>query len=141
MIDRRLFTNFDWGFLFLVLLIAGIGVVNIASATASYTSQDTSYAIKQIYWILIGLFIVIQVCSIDYHLFADVAYWFYGVLMVLLLVVLFVGKTTMGATRWLDLGCIQFPAVGIDEDRHYYGLCPLPGEFYRSGQTDSQGSR
>ncbi|MGA7827787.1 MAG: rod shape-determining protein RodA [Geobacteraceae bacterium] len=108
MIDRRLFTNFDWGFLLLVLLIAGIGVMNIASATASYTMQDTSYALKQVYWILIGLFIVIQVCSIDYHLFEDVAYWLYGGIILLLLVVLFMGKTSMGATRWLHLGFISF---------------------------------
>ncbi len=108
MIDRRLFINFDWGFLLLVLLIAGIGVMNISSATASYTMQDTSYALKQIYWILIGLFIVVQVCSIDYHLFEDVAYWCFGILILLLVVVLLLGKTSMGATRWLHLGFISF---------------------------------
>lgn len=135
MIDRRLFTNFDWGLLFLVLLIAGIGVVNIASATASYSMQDTSYAIKQVYWILIGLFIVIQVCSIDYHLFADVAYWFYGILTVLLLVVLFVGKTTMGATRWLNLGLFSFQPselmkiVIIMVVAHYLANFTAPGRL------------
>jgi rod shape determining protein RodA len=108
MIDRRLITNFDWGFLFLVLLIAGIGVVNISSATASYSMQDTSYALRQIYWILIGICIVIMVCSIDYHLFEDMAYWFYGILILLLLVVLLMGKTSMGATRWLHLGFVSF---------------------------------
>ncbi len=108
MIDRRLFINFDWAFVFLVLLIAGIGVLNISSATASYSTQNTSYALKQIYWILIGLFIVIQVCSIDYHLFEDVAYWCFGGVVLLLLVVLLVGKTSMGATRWLHLGFINF---------------------------------
>ncbi len=108
MIDRRLITNFDWGFLFLVLLIAGIGVVNISSATASYAMQDTPYAVRQIYWILIGICIAIMVCSIDYHLFQDMAYWFYGILIFLLLVVLLMGKTSMGATRWLHLGFVSF---------------------------------
>jgi rod shape determining protein RodA len=108
MIDRRLFTNFDWGLLFLVLLIAGIGVVNIASATASYTLAETSYPVRQVYWVLIGLFLVVMVCSIDYHLFEDLAYWMYGIVAVLLLVVLVMGKSTMGATRWLHLGFINF---------------------------------
>ena len=108
MIDRRLFSNFDWGFLFLVLLIAGIGVVNIASATASYTLAETSYPVRQIYWVLIGLFLVVLVCSIDYHLFEDLSYWMYGIVAVLLLAVLVMGKSTMGATRWLNLGIVSF---------------------------------
>lgn len=108
MIDRRLFTNFDWGLLFLVLLIAGIGVLNIASAAASYSLAETSYPVRQIYWVSIGLFLVVLVCSIDYHLFEDVAFWMYGMVAVLLLAVLVMGKSTMGATRWLQLGFISF---------------------------------
>ena len=34
MFDRRLFTNFDWTLLALVLLITGFGVVNIFSGGA-----------------------------------------------------------------------------------------------------------
>jgi len=59
MIDRRLFTNFDWGLLALVLLIAGLGVINIASATASYHSTATPYYIKQMYWTVTGLCLVV----------------------------------------------------------------------------------
>lgn len=108
MIDRRLFTNFDWGLLLLVLVIAAVGVVNISSATASYTLTETSYTIRQVYWLFIGLFLVVLVCSIDYHLFEDIAYWMYGVVAILLLVVLVAGKSSMGATRWLHLGFISF---------------------------------
>lgn len=108
MIDRRLFTNFDWGLLILVLLIAAIGVLNIASATASYSMVDTSYTVKQLIWVLIGLIIIVMVCSIDYHLFGDVAYWLYGIAMAMLLVVLVIGKSSMGATRWLHLGFFSF---------------------------------
>jgi rod shape determining protein RodA len=108
MIDRRLFTNFDWGLLVLVLLIAGIGVVNIASATASYTLVETSYQVRQVYWVVIGLVLIVLVCSIDYHLFGDTAYWLYGIAVALLLVVLVMGKSSMGATRWLHLGFVSF---------------------------------
>jgi rod shape determining protein RodA len=41
---------------------------------------------------------------VDYHIFEDFAYWLYGILVLLLLAVLLVGKTSLGATRWLDLG-------------------------------------
>jgi rod shape determining protein RodA len=108
MIDRRLFTHFDWGLLALVLLIAGFGVVNIASATASYHITGTPYYVKQIYWISAGLLLIVTFCSIDYHLLEDFAYWFYGVLLILLLAVLVAGKSSMGATRWLSLGFLSF---------------------------------
>jgi hypothetical protein len=40
MIDRRLFTHFDWGLLALVLLIGGLGIINIASATILSHNRD-----------------------------------------------------------------------------------------------------
>lgn len=104
MIDRRLFTNFDWTLLVLVFLISAIGVINIYSASASYNIAGAPYYIKQFYWIVAGLILVLLACSLDYHLLDDVAYWFYGILCIVLVVVLLMGKTSMGATRWLNLG-------------------------------------
>jgi rod shape determining protein RodA len=104
MFDRRLFTNFDWTLLVVVLLIAGCGVVNIYSASSSYRDIGTPYFLKQLYWIVAGLILCLTVCSLDYHLLEDFAYWLYGAVLVLLVLVLLIGKTTMGATRWLDLG-------------------------------------
>jgi rod shape determining protein RodA len=46
----------------------------------------------------------VLICSIDYRILEDVAYWIYGILLALLLLVLLVGKTSMGAQRWLHLG-------------------------------------
>lgn len=104
MIDRRLFTNFDWKILALIVLIIFLGVINIYSASASYKIVGVSYHVKQLYWFLIGLALVIFTCSIDYHILEDLSYWFYGALIFFLLLVLMVGKTSMGATRWLHLG-------------------------------------
>ena len=84
MIDRRLLTNFDWKLLALVLCIGAIGILNISSATASYKLVGTSYAIKQLYWIGLGIGLAILACSIDYHLLEDVSYWFYGLVILLL---------------------------------------------------------
>lgn len=108
MIDRRFFTHFDWGLLALLFLIAGIGVVNIASATSSYHVVGIPYYIKQIYWIAGGILLIAVVCSIDYHILEDFTYWLYAVLLVMLVVVLFAGRSSMGATRWLNLGIFSF---------------------------------
>ncbi len=107
MIDRRLLTNFDWTLFGLTLLIAVIGVINIYSATASFKLAGSPFFLKQAYWIAAGLFLMIVVCSIDYHLLEDISYWVYGLLLLLLMVVMVAGRTSMGATRWLHLGFIN----------------------------------
>lgn len=107
MIDRRIFTNFDWKIFLLITVIVALGVLNIHSASASYKIAGLSYSVKQIYWFIIGVMLVVLTCSIDYHILEDLSYWFYGGLVLLLLLVLAVGKTSMGATRWLHLGFIN----------------------------------
>jgi rod shape determining protein RodA len=104
MFDRRLFTNFDWTLLAVVLMVTAVGVVNIYSASSSYRDIGTPYYLKQLYWIVAGLMVSFTICSMDYHLLEDFAYWLYGGVLILLVLVLLVGKTTMGATRWLNLG-------------------------------------
>jgi rod shape determining protein RodA len=87
-----------------VLLISGFGVVNIYSASSSYRELGTPYFLKQIYWIVAGLALCLAVCSLDYHILEDFAYWLYGAVLILLVLVLLAGKTSMGATRWIHLG-------------------------------------
>jgi len=104
MIDRRLVTNFDWTLLGIVMVICLLGVLNIYSASATYKLVGAPYYLKQLNWMIFGLIISLLICSVDYHIFEDFAYWMYGMLLLLLLAVLLVGKKSLGATRWLDLG-------------------------------------
>ncbi len=104
MIDRRLLTSFDWKILLLIFAIAAVGILNIHSASASYTLSGMSYPVKQFYWFLIGVLLILVICSIDYHILEDLSYWFYCILIFFLLLVLAMGRTSMGATRWLHLG-------------------------------------
>ena len=134
MIDRRLFTNFDWTLFLLVLLIAAIGVLNIFSASASYNLAGVPYYLKQLYWIATGLLLVVVICSIDYHLLEDIAYWMYGLLILLLVVVLVAGRTSMGATRWLNLGFVSIQpsepmkiVIIMVFARFFSGYSPLGG--------------
>jgi rod shape determining protein RodA len=104
MIDRRLLTNIDCMLIALVVIISLVGIVNIYSATASYTLVGEPYYIKQFYWLCFGMVIALAVCCVDYHLLEDFSYWLYGFVLFLLLLVLLFGRTSMGATRWLNLG-------------------------------------
>lgn len=104
MIDRRLLTNFDWILAGLVVTVCLLGILNIYSSTNSYKIIGSTYYAKQFYWMLAGMTISLLVCSLDYHLLEDLSYWFYGFLIVLLVAVLIFGRSSMGATRWLNLG-------------------------------------
>lgn len=104
MIDRRLFVNIDWVLVGLTLTACLIGILNIYSASTPYKMAGSPYYLKQMYWMLLGMFVALVVSSVDYHLFEDFSYWLYGFLIVLLVAVLVVGKRSMGATRWLNLG-------------------------------------
>lgn len=104
MIDRRLVTNFDWTLIGLVSAICMVGILNVYSASAAYRMVGAPYYIKQLNWMAFGLMVSLLVASLDYHILEDFSYWFYGFLVLLLVAVLLVGKSSLGATRWLNLG-------------------------------------
>ncbi len=104
MFDRRLVSNFDWVLLFTVLLISGIGIVNLYSATYSWHSNGTPLYLKQLLWLFGGVVLAQLVCLFDYRHLEHFAFHIYGLSIGLLVYVLIVGRTTMGATRWIHLG-------------------------------------
>jgi rod shape determining protein RodA len=104
MFDRRLLTHFDWVLLFLVCLLTGVGILNLYSATSTWSQAATPVYIKQFYWLGIGLVISISISLFDYRKLEYFATPLYVLNVLLLVAVLVFGKTTMGATRWLNLG-------------------------------------
>ncbi|HEV8343332.1 MAG TPA: rod shape-determining protein RodA [Candidatus Binatia bacterium] len=104
-IDRRLISHFDWTFLSLTLILALAGIVTIYSATYSITEgQSSGLASKQIYWLLMGMVALLACLAFDYHYLDRIAYPFYGTVLALLFLVLFIGTTGGGSQRWIHLG-------------------------------------
>lgn len=104
MFDRRLITHFDWTYLLLVTLVAVIGIANLYSATSSWTIDAEPVYLKQTYWLGLGLLIVGLTCLVDYRHLEYLSFPFYGFTILMLAAVLLVGRTSMGATRWISLG-------------------------------------
>lgn len=107
MIDRRWITNIPWGVVGLVSLICLIGLSAVYSAT--YTAQGPSPLFyRQIAWMAVGMFLMFLMLIPDYHTIGRYTYGFYAVSIVLLLLVMVIGRTGMGAQRWLPLGPFAF---------------------------------
>ena len=103
--DRRLILNFDWTLLVLVLMICAIGVLNIFSASYSFSGAKANpFYIKQIQWIMIGLFCMSVAFCVDYRLISQYAYILHGIAVCFLLIVFFYGYATHGSQRWISLG-------------------------------------
>jgi rod shape determining protein RodA len=107
-IDRRLIIHFDWTLLGILLLIASIGIFNLFSAAASMEMAGTPLYLKQVFWLLIGLVVMVTIAFIEYRFYSDMAYIVYTVALVLLLMVMVYGIITSGAQRWVRVGSLSF---------------------------------
>lgn len=109
MIDRRLVTSFDWWFLSVIVLILTIGVVSIYSVTyPEEPGPGTPLHLKQITWIAVGFLAFAVAAFFDYHRILRLGPLFYAGMLGALVLVSFIGRSAMGARRWLDLGPIDF---------------------------------
>src|SRR5438132_13274665 len=95
------FRDFDWVLLGFVLLICGLGVLEIYSAT--FTTKFAGVHVKQIYWIVGGLAVMFLVSLISYQALLDHVHWMYLVSIGSLLAVMLFGKKYLGARRWIQL--------------------------------------
>ncbi len=91
----------------LVCLIALFGLAAVYSATYTVRGPSPLYY-KQIVWISIGMVVMFLALIPDYHTVGRYAYILYALSLVLLLLVMIIGKTGMGAQRWLSLGPFAF---------------------------------
>lgn len=106
--DRRIFQNFDWTLMGLVLSICAIGILNIYSAGYAASERPFPFYLRQIQWIALGLIIMMVTFLIDYRLIIKGAYVIYGISVALLALVYIYGYTMRGSQRWLTLGGFVF---------------------------------
>ena len=85
-----------------ILLLSTIGVFFIYSAQYS---TDASVWKQQLVWLLAGGVVYLSVSLIDYRFWLNVVHWFYGAVILLLILVLIpgIGSEAYGAQRWLNL--------------------------------------
>jgi rod shape determining protein RodA len=95
------FRDFDWVLLVFVLMICGVGVMEIHSATM-HTKFAGSH-IRQIYWIAGGVAAMFLVSLINYQALLDRIHWFYIAAVASLMAVMIFGQKYLGARRWIKM--------------------------------------
>lgn len=100
MIDKKKLDNFDIQLLVATLLILIIGILAVTHASA----PSSHYLRMQILWVVIGLVLMSVVILFDYRDFGSIIYLIYWFSIILLLAVMFVGDTRLGAQRWIRIG-------------------------------------
>ncbi len=106
--QRRPRLQVDWILLGLTLVLCGVGLATLYSAAGSPLLDEAPRAFRmQALYMGVGLLGMMALCMVDFRVYERVAYALYGVIIVLLLLVLFLGPVRGGAQRWLPLGPIN----------------------------------
>ncbi|RMH08396.1 MAG: rod shape-determining protein RodA [Nitrospirae bacterium] len=102
--SERGFDAIDWCLIGVVISILFLGVLSIYSVTSSTHQARFPIYLKQVVWIGVGSLAFWILARTDYHKLARFAYVFYGIGLIVLLLVLVAGKSSRGAQRWIALG-------------------------------------
>jgi len=101
---KGLRTYFDWPLFVTVAAIAVVGLTNLYSATSAAGPVRAEMYITQIYWLVLGAGVAAAIVAIDTRHFERQAWVFYGVGLVLLLLVFLLARTIRGSQRWIPIG-------------------------------------
>ncbi len=101
---RRKIIEVNWGLVFVICLVAGVGFAMLYSAAGGNLSP---WASRQMIRFSAGLGVMLVIALIDIRFWLRYAYLFYGIGLALLVSVEFFGVVGMGAQRWVDLGLFQ----------------------------------
>jgi len=99
----RFAARFDWPLFVTVLLICGIGLVNLYSALSG---RGHALFTRQVIFMSFGLCVYLGMTAFDYRLWQRFAWWILGGAVSVLLLVAVIGFVAKGARRWIDLGFV-----------------------------------
>ncbi len=105
----------DTVLLIVILLLAAFGIIMVYSASYHYSmvnmNKPSYFGFKQLTSVALGIVVMLIVAyNISYRIFSNmkIAWLCYLVSLTLSTLVLFIGETTKGATRWISIGGFRF---------------------------------
>ena len=102
----------DYVIVIVVTLLVSLGLIMVlsaSSATALSESGDSyRYFKRQLEAVIIGIILLVIVSKIDYKIYRRLKWLGYGIIVVLLFAVGFIGMSSGGATRWINIAGYNF---------------------------------
>ncbi len=95
------YRDFDWILMAFVLIICGMGIMEIHSATVH--TKFAGAHVKQVYWVVAGVGAMFLVSLINYQALLDQIHWFYIAGVGSLMAVMVFGQKYLGARRWIKM--------------------------------------
>lgn len=101
--------RYDFSFFGIACAIFLVGIINLYSATHA-TTRDVAEGLYlgQLIWFLIALSIGVIASFINTKTWHRISYFSYVVICIILVAVLVLGQTSMGAKRWISILGIRF---------------------------------
>ena len=103
--------RFDYLLVLIALALVAYGLILIHSgSTESGEGLKISFnspMIRQGIFAIGSLVAMILLSRMDYHALLHYAWWIYGITIFFLILLLIIGQTDFGSTRWFDLGIFQ----------------------------------
>jgi len=107
-IRKRLLKNIDYFVLAAVLSIVALGILMIYSATHANPGDNNGdpffFVKRQFIWLILGLVAMFGMMTIDYQVFSRWSKKIYYFNLFLLVAVMVMGRTSLGAQRWIEIG-------------------------------------
>jgi rod shape determining protein RodA len=95
--------KYNWNLIILMVILFGIGIWNLISATAVDDKSLGLYR-TQLLWFGLGMGATGLILLMHYSALSRIAYIIYFANLLLLVAVLVAGKATLGAKRWIGFG-------------------------------------
>jgi len=102
-----MFYHVNWRLAGVLIALFAIGVLNLYSASGVRLGEGVqveNFYQKQLIWGAIGFLGMVAFMVFDYRRLHSAAWPLYAITLLLLMAMPFVGKTVLGARRWIDFG-------------------------------------
>ncbi len=106
-VERRRGQHFDWILVVIVVVLMGLGLINLVSAAASGVEGGSDIVSRQMMVMALSVFVMIAVVVVDYRHYDRFAYFLYAAMVGLLLLTLAIAEETRGTRAWLFSGRLQ----------------------------------
>lgn len=101
MLSQYKLKDYNFRLILPVVILSILGILLVGSADASLQS-------RQMYGVIAGLALMVVISLIDYSWILNFSWILYALNLVLLILVVAIGVSKKGASRWISIGGLQF---------------------------------